>query len=67
MNPSAATSLRERARSATAEELDSIPWLQVLDEADRRHVAGAIVVATAGGEEQRRGGDRRKCADFQNS
>jgi CRP/FNR family transcriptional regulator, cyclic AMP receptor protein len=45
MKPS--SSLRERARSATTDELDSIPWLEVLDPADRRHVGAALVVAHA--------------------
>jgi CRP/FNR family cyclic AMP-dependent transcriptional regulator len=47
MSPNAANSLRDRARSPTVEELDSIPWLKVLDAADRRHAADTIVVAHA--------------------
>jgi CRP/FNR family cyclic AMP-dependent transcriptional regulator len=43
----APTNLRDRARSPTVDELDSIPWLKVLDAADQRHVAGTIVVAHA--------------------
>jgi CRP/FNR family cyclic AMP-dependent transcriptional regulator len=43
----AQTNLRDRARSPTVDELDSIPWLKVLDLADQRHAAGTIVVAHA--------------------
>jgi CRP/FNR family cyclic AMP-dependent transcriptional regulator len=43
----AQTNLRDRARSPTVDELDSIPWLKVLDPADQRHAAGTIVVAHA--------------------
>lgn len=37
----------QRARPASAGELQSIPWLRVLDEADRQWVAGVIRVAPA--------------------
>jgi CRP/FNR family cyclic AMP-dependent transcriptional regulator len=43
----AQTNLRDRARSPTIDELDSIPWLKVLDPVDQRRVAGTIVVAHA--------------------
>ncbi len=43
----AVSSLRDRARSPTVDELDSIPWLKVLDPIDQRHVAGTIMVAHA--------------------
>ena len=43
----APTNLRDRARSPTVDELDSIPWLKVLDAEDQRHVAGTLVVAHA--------------------
>ena len=43
----AVSTLRDRARSPTVDELDSIPWLKVLDPADQRHVAGTIMVAHA--------------------
>ena len=43
----AVSTLRDRARSPTVDELDSIPWLKVLDAADQRHVAGTIMVAHA--------------------
>jgi CRP/FNR family cyclic AMP-dependent transcriptional regulator len=43
----AQTNLRDRARSPTVDELDSIPWLKVLDPVDQRRVAATIVVAHA--------------------
>lgn len=43
----AVSSLRDRARSPTVDELDSIPWLKVLDPVDQRRVAGTIMVAHA--------------------
>lgn len=39
--------LRERARPPTARELDGVPWLRVLDAADRRIAEAAIQVAPA--------------------
>jgi CRP/FNR family cyclic AMP-dependent transcriptional regulator len=43
----AQTNLRDRARSPSVDELDSIPWLKVLDPVDQRRVAATIVVAHA--------------------
>jgi len=40
-------SLRERARAPTPGELASIPWLRVLDDADRRAASAVITVASA--------------------
>jgi CRP/FNR family transcriptional regulator, cyclic AMP receptor protein len=49
MSPGATsmTSLRERARSPSAGELDGIPWLVVLAEADRREAVAALQVGNA--------------------
>lgn len=44
---SALPTLRERARAPKPEELASIPWLQVLSEADRERATAALMVATA--------------------
>lgn len=41
------TTLRDRARSPSDDELDSIPWLKVLDGDDRRRTEGTLVVAHA--------------------
>ena len=41
------TSLRERARAATADELDGIPWLGLLGDADRRDAVAALQVGNA--------------------
>ncbi len=41
------TSLRERARAPTADELVGIPWLGVLGEADRRDAVAALQVGNA--------------------
>jgi CRP-like cAMP-binding protein len=40
-------SVLERARSATAAELDGIPWLGVLDAEDRERARGALRIAPA--------------------
>lgn len=45
--PPAPTSLRQRARPATAAELAGIPWLGLLDEDDRRATAAALEVGEA--------------------
>ena len=42
-----ASSLRERARPATAEELRNIPWLHTLTPAERRRAEAAVVVGDA--------------------
>lgn len=39
--------LRDRARQPTAEELSGIPWLAVLNPADRARASRAIMIATA--------------------
>ncbi len=43
----AAQSIRQRARPATAQELDGIPWLRALSPGERRRAEAAIVVAEA--------------------
>jgi CRP/FNR family transcriptional regulator, cyclic AMP receptor protein len=40
-------SLRERARAPSADELRGIPWLAVLDDADRRDAVAALQVGNA--------------------
>jgi CRP/FNR family transcriptional regulator, cyclic AMP receptor protein len=40
-------SLRQRARKPTAEELQDVPWINVLSEADKRRALSALVVAQA--------------------
>ena len=45
--PPAPTSLRQRARPATAAELAGIPWLGLLGEDDRRATAAALEVGEA--------------------
>lgn len=44
---SATSSLRERARSPSSAELQSIPWLRVLDADERQRMARILVVAHA--------------------
>jgi CRP/FNR family cyclic AMP-dependent transcriptional regulator len=43
-----AAPLRERARAPTTEELDGIPWLAVLEPAQRERAVGALRVVRAG-------------------
>ncbi|HWP18473.1 MAG TPA: Crp/Fnr family transcriptional regulator [Burkholderiaceae bacterium] len=47
MNEASVTPLHRRARDASPAELAGIPWLAVLDEADRQQVAREIRVADA--------------------
>jgi CRP/FNR family cyclic AMP-dependent transcriptional regulator len=42
-----ASSLRERVRPATAEELQNIPWLHTLTPTERRRAEAAVVVGDA--------------------
>jgi CRP/FNR family cyclic AMP-dependent transcriptional regulator len=46
-NSTGTSSLRERVRSATAEELQNIPWLHTLTPAERRRAETAVVVGDA--------------------
>jgi CRP/FNR family cyclic AMP-dependent transcriptional regulator len=41
------TPLRQRARAATATELEAIPWLSILDAEQRRHAIAQLQVADA--------------------
>ncbi len=44
---SGTSSLRDRVRPATADELDNIPWMHTLTPVERRRAEAAVVVGEA--------------------